>query len=498
MGYANANNKNRPPTLSQSHSTPNAEHSREKKTSVLLLHPVHSGEANRSGHRDSPTPALAPNVLAEQLALANFAPIIVDEFWMFSRGEETRDATNWARVCSELITSREVVLLGVTMLTYFRRLAHDIIDLLKQAHPQLRIVVGGPHASAFPQAVLLQSDTINAAFIGEADASIVQVVKALLWNDEWPVGLVGIDCPERHLPDYQVVNIEDIAMPTYRHYPAPIRPGRVAIMSSRGCPTPFCTFCGITSGGGRFRQQSITRRRAELSQAVRLGVRAIEFHDSIFTLRPDLIEALFCRLDLGDIVEFYCHTRPNDITPRVLDMISQTGRRWRVFVGLESANTALRRDVLKSELDIDDFASNMRFAREVGISIGVFLIFGMPGEDFQSVQQTYQLLDACEPAEVFASPLKYIPGSVLYRQALSSGLITSTTLSDPNGPAGLYVAVGEALLDALAAVEVFNERFDRQRDHNRVEREQIGQLIADQNFINRVESLRLGLEGAVI
>jgi hypothetical protein len=106
------------------------------------------------------------------------------------------------------------------------------------------------------------------------------------------------------------------------------------------------------------------------------------------------------------------------------------------------------------------------------------------------MRATYELLEQCQPAEVFASPLKYIPGSTLHRAAVADGVLDVDTLIDPAGPPGVHVQHGEALLESLAAVEVFTSRFDRSREHNRVEQSYTRRLADPEQFALRVENLR--------
>lgn len=458
--------------------------------SVLLLHPVHSGSRPRPTHRLSPAPAAAPNILADRLEAGGIPSVVVDEFWMTTLGVDLSDPSAWVDECARLIDRNGITMVGVTMLTYFRSLAHEVIGALADHFPHLKFVVGGPHAAVHPDRIMHFTPQIDAVFTGEADNDIVDIVRFMSGSvANRPVGLTLRGRAPINVT-YQVVEPTAFSTPSYDHYAGSVSPDRLIMMTSRGCPTPFCTFCGITAGGGEFRIQEADPQRAALARAAEMGVTAVEFHDSIFTLKRERIDTLFAGVDLGGITEFYCHTRPNDITPEVVDALARTDRRWRVFVGLESADVKVRRSARKSALGMDAFLSNMRYASDHGVEIGVFLIFGLPGETTESIRHTYELLEECQPAEVFASPLKYIPGSTLHRRAVAEGVMGVDDLVDPDGPPGIYVPQGEQLFDALAAVEVFTERFDRSRAHNRVEQSYATRLEPQAGFRARVERLR--------
>jgi radical SAM superfamily enzyme YgiQ (UPF0313 family) len=470
---------------------------------ILLVHPVYSGTKKRSKHRSLPAPSLGVNHLATRLCSDGLKTYVIDDFFIMYRGGDPTFFDSWLSECVRVIKLYRISIIGVSILTHFRALAYDICQTIKKLYPHIKIILGGPHISTLGSYVLSHVQPFaDAIFVGEADNVITDVVKTVLSDDEECTipGLVFTNRPPRKWPVYQQVEVQHhVVMPTYRNYPDSISQfSRINIMTSRGCPTPFCTFCAIKNGGEKFRTRSFEQSRGEILQAVENGAKIIEIHDSIFLLSTKRIRSIFTGLNLGNISEFHCHTRPRDIRPEMLKIIAETGRKWKIVVGVESISQQLRKSICKSDTidkDTIELSNNIKLARELGIQIGVFLIFGLPGETVSDFRKTYNFIANTEIDDIFCTILKYLPGSQLFFDASVRGVISPNDFARPDGPITYYVPTGDNLLRALAAISIFSEDFPQVGEHNRLEFTHMEKIRKENRYWEIYKIVSEGLRG---
>lgn len=194
------------------------------------------------------------------------------------------------------------------------------------------------------------------------------------------------------------------------------------LYTSLGCPFN-CSFCINALFGKRtIRYRSVDRVVEEIDFLVNnYGVRNIKIADEMFALDEKRIANL-CdsiisrRYDLN----MWAYARVNTVSERMLGKMKEAGINW-VAYGFESGNDRVIKDVSKG-YSIDRVDEVVRMTRAEGIYICANFIFGLPGDDYDTMQQTLGLmLDInAEWANIYCA-MAY-PGSRLYRQALDQSL----------------------------------------------------------------------------
>lgn len=194
--------------------------------------------------------------------------------------------------------------LGVSVMTFQRKTAKKIIDLVRSLSPGVRMVVGGYDPSLAPEAY---ADTSygGADFIvrGEGEITFRELLRAIE-NQSGCNHILGLSYRSGdrffHNPDRPVSALErgEIRLPN--------RDARVldgytvlgrqvdVIETSRGC-TFDCRFCSIIEMRGRnFHTYPLDRVVADIRDARRHGARSIFIVDDNITLNVQRFEAL-CR-----------------------------------------------------------------------------------------------------------------------------------------------------------------------------------------------------------
>jgi radical SAM superfamily enzyme YgiQ (UPF0313 family) len=247
---------------------------------------------------------------------------------------------------------REVdpAVVGLSVMTFQRKTAKKIIELITSIRPSVRIVVGGYDPSLAPEAYTdPSSGAVDFIVRGEGEITFRELLRAIE-NEIGYDQIAGLsyrrgDCFDHH-PDRPVSRLDsdEIRLPNrdarvLSGYTMIGRPVDV-VETSRGC-TFDCSFCSIIEMRGRnFHTYSFDRVLADIRDARDHGARSIFIVDDNITLNVRRFEAL-CRAIID--------AKLNDIDYTVQAMTSaianhgqalgplmrQAGFRY-VFLGIEN------------------------------------------------------------------------------------------------------------------------------------------------------------------
>ena len=290
--------------------------------------------------------------------------------------------------------------------TYHR--TQRILQIVKSVNPRAWTVAGGPHASALPESVARDFDFV---IVGEGEKAILHLVQGL----ESRKSLPSILCepPVTNLdalpfPDYSLVDV-----PSYRRV---VDGGHsLSILSSRGCPYR-CVFCNSIVMGGhhrvRFRSAANVVEEICLLKA-KWGITSFRFQDDIFTLNlPRLREITVMLRDEG--ITYRCFGRLDRCKQETADLLYEGGCRHIAF-GMESGSPVILERMQKGQT-VDDIRQGIANAKASGLIVRVYLIVGFPGETWETVQDTVDLMLECTPDEFVVYPLIPYPGTLLYQR----------------------------------------------------------------------------------
>ena len=296
--------------------------------------------------------------------------------------------------------------------TYQRTL--EILDLVKKATPAAWTVAGGPHASALPGDV---ARDFGSVVVGEGEQAILHLVQALQAGDTPPRIVSGepvADLDNLPFPDYSLVDID-----SYRRVVAG-RPS-LSILSSRGCPYR-CVFCNsIVMGSGmrlRLRSAANVVKEIRLLKATR-NITSFRFQDDLFTLDLPRLREMTAMLRDEDIV-YRCFGRVDRCSKEVADLLYAGGCRHIAF-GVESGSPTILERMRKGQ-DPDHIRWGIANAKAAGLTVRVYLIAGFPGETWETVQETVDLMMECAPHEFSVYALIPYPGTPLYEQPETFGI----------------------------------------------------------------------------
>ncbi len=202
--------------------------------------------------------------------------------------------------------------------------------------------------------------------------------------------------------------------------------GMANVQTKRGCPFSCCYCTYPIIEGNRVRLRPIDEIMAELHELVdRYGVSYIYFVDDIFNYPPDFAGQL-CRAMVAErlSLNWSAFINPGFVTPSLLEAMREAGCDAVEF-GTDSGSPRMLESLGKS-FTVDAIRASSGLCREFGVDFAHYLLFGGPGEDEDSVRESFALMDEVAPTAVIAmTGIRVYPGTPLYRQALTDGIIAA-------------------------------------------------------------------------
>jgi radical SAM superfamily enzyme YgiQ (UPF0313 family) len=162
----------------------------------------------------------------------------------------------------------------------------------------------------------------------------------------------------------------------------------------------------------------------EFDKLVEMGVETIRIVDEMFLLNKKYYVPLCNMLKergYGKKVRMWAYSRVDTVTnPEVLELVRSAGIKW-LCLGIESSEKKVRLEVSKGKFEDVDIVKVVKQVEEAGIEVLANYIFGLPGEDLESMQKTLDLALELNTAGWNAYPAIALPGSQLYKDSYDNG-----------------------------------------------------------------------------
>ena len=312
---------------------------------------------------------------------------------------------------------------GLTCSTFNRGAVKRVCQWLHAAHPEIRIIVGGVHAS-FMYEQVLRSYGAHCVVIGEGETTLRELCAA--YDARIPLHTVQgiaflegeqvIITPRRE----PIADLDELPVPDYSFAADLIRQtGTGFLIGSRGCPVQ-CSFCSTSSyWGQKVRMNSPKRVVDEMEQLVRAyGVQKIFFHDDTFNLGLGRVREICSQILSRNLkVEWGASCRVTPVSEEMLKLMVEAGCRhicWGIESGSEKILTSINKHISREQIR---HAFELCRPHMDTLSVGAFVMVGNPGETEETINETVAFLNTLPMTDSPSSSLLYIlPGTALYQQ----------------------------------------------------------------------------------
>ena len=319
----------------------------------------------------------------------------------------------------DILRMEQPDIIGIsTMYTVFHDDYVELIELIKRHCPYARIVVGGNHASSFPEKML--DGGADQVVMGEGEEAMLAIANGEKSRVVHRPFIESLD--SLPLPDYSFIEFEryiEVNNPFSMRMPV------AGMQTSRGCPMDCC-YCSANGVWQRvWRAKSPWNVVNEMSMLVDLwGVREIHFLDDNIAVNKDRLKNI-CR----EIIKRKLNVKwatPNGIPywlldEETLDLMKESGC-YRLTFGIESGDPKVRNYIGKN-FSLQKAEEVISYANRIGIWTVTTNIIGFPYETGEQVQRTINFAKDC--GTDFACFFTLLPhaSSRVYQDFLREGLI---------------------------------------------------------------------------
>jgi anaerobic magnesium-protoporphyrin IX monomethyl ester cyclase len=393
---------------------------------VLITHSYHLPYDPKQVRKMQPYPPLgtlyaASALKAEDISVAVFDTMLEEPNSGFAA------ALDQQRPRLVVIYEDDFNFLSKMCLTRMRELAWQ---LAREAQKAGAVVIA--HGSdATDQAELYLRNGVDFVLLGEAEQTLVDLCSALLSNRSHLdiAGLVYLDSAGNFLqgrgkapknaswnmlprPSRELIDLEPYRQAwtsAHGHF-------STNVVASRGCPYQ-CNWCAKPISGDKFQIRAAHIVAAEIRELKEVyGVQHIWFGDDVFALNhhwvhdfADEIESLQCRLP------FKIQSRADLMTRTATVADLKRAGCAEIWMGVESGAQKVL-NAMDKGLRVSDVISARARLSEADIRSCYFLQFGYPGETWEDIQETIELVRNTRPDDIGISFSYPLPGTIFYER----------------------------------------------------------------------------------
>jgi anaerobic magnesium-protoporphyrin IX monomethyl ester cyclase len=405
---------------------------------------------------EPPTWAL---LLAESVRVKGFSPAILD-------CDAERLTITQALVRIKDISPRLLVFVvygqnpnsGTTSMVGAIKLAHEV----KETYPEYPICFVGSHVSALPLEVLA-NNSVDIVLLNEGVYALLNLLKSNLKDDLPKIKGIGykkngpgsfktpfLNSPEivvpqdrmdQDLPGYawDLLPFRSKPLDLYRahfwhaNFDHDQRTPFAAIYTSLGCNFA-CDFCMINivnrsdngddidashSKGMRFWSPEWVGR--EMAKLAKIGVRTLRLSDEMFFLNRKYYEPILQHvIDNKYDFNMWAYSRVDTVRPGALELFKKAGVNW-LALGIEAGNQKVRQEVSKGSFKEVNIRDVCEAINKHDIKIISNYIFGFPGDNLDTMQETLDLALELNTEMANMYPCQALPGSPVYHEAKKNG-----------------------------------------------------------------------------
>jgi len=336
----------------------------------------------------------------------------------------------------ELIVKYRPEVVGLTAMSFQFATAKKIADYIKGLNSNIKIVLGGYHATLMYNEICNTPDSVPFDFLirGEGDLCFNELLDAI--SEKRPVeNIPGVSFrrngafvhnPQRQLEDLDKINIPDRSKRIwngYKYYGFTLD----IVESSRGCIMP-CNFCSMDKMYGKtFRTFRIERILKDIGNAKQQGANFIIFSDDNFALDIKRFEALCDAIvDAGhNDIRYIIQASSTGIasSETLAKKMAKAGFRI-VFLGIENVSEENLKLMKKGNI-IEKTKQAVKRLNENDIMIVGGMIIGNPNDKEEDIARNYAFFVELQ-IDFFADQiLTPYPKTGMREELLHAGLVTN-------------------------------------------------------------------------
>lgn len=202
------------------------------------------------------------------------------------------------------------------------------------------------------------------------------------------------------------------------------------VITGRGCPNN-CSFCTASIYyGSKVRMRSAENVLDEVEEILKIQkIEDITFWADSFTFDRNYVLQICEGIKQRKLkFRWMCNARVDRVDPEMLKAMKETGCQIISF-GVESGDQKILNHIGKN-ITLQGIRQCLKWVRQAKIESAVHIIFGLPGETEETIQQTIKFVKEINPDYIqFYSAIPF-PGTRFYEEACRKGWITTKNWDD--------------------------------------------------------------------
>lgn len=332
-------------------------------------------------------------------------------------------------------------IIGISVFTVGFLPTINLIKLIKNWNPSIKIVLGHYHPSMEAENILRKyGDYVDYCVRGEGEYTFLELCEFLDKNeDEFPNHIKGLAFQDPNkktilTPDAPLImNLDALPFPDRKLIDFDYKwnfsgfdfskSKITSIVSSRGCPFN-CSYCACTKfAKRRFRPRSPENIVNEMLLIEEQGYTQLNFIDDNFTLQPKRTIKI-CQLIKKEKIDINWHTdgRVDQTSQDMLNWMRKAGCKS-IWYGFESANQRIL-DIYNKRTKVSQFYEAIHKARKAKIDliVGLFML-GAPTEKLDEVKNTINFAVNSDIDVPFFNVVEIFSGTKFWDDYNSNGII---------------------------------------------------------------------------
>lgn len=352
----------------------------------------------------------------------------------------------------KLAREYEPDVVGITSMTVTINNGLRIAEGIKQNLRNVKIAMGGVHASVQPKEVAADP-SVDIVVRNEGEYSFLEVV------EKWSAGEKVHDIPGTtleiegqivHNPSYpRITDLDSLPFPARDLMPMHIYKAglafppnirlRTLMYSARGCPND-CTFCASSTvwGSRKWATRSANNVLDEIESVIdEFGIYGFEFVDELTTLNKRRLTEFCNGIHNRGLhkIRWVCSSTVKQMDYETARMMKESGCSM-LYMGVESGSPEILKR-LNKRISTDEIIQAFQSARKAGLRTGACFMLGAPGETTETFRETIDLAKQIRPHKIALNIVTPYPGTAIYDDYVEKDIDLNwdeAFSSDPNTP----------------------------------------------------------------
>ncbi|MBI5235110.1 MAG: B12-binding domain-containing radical SAM protein [Deltaproteobacteria bacterium] len=332
----------------------------------------------------------------------------------------------------EIFKNTPVDLVGLTGMTPQVQDAHEIAARVKASRPDVRIILGGVHATLLPEQTLKEFPFFDILVIGEGEDTVVELSSRL--EDRLPYddvagiayrkdGSIVITPPRPRitnldsLPDHHAYYDFDFYL---KNNSFETSDKAISLIVSRGCPYN-CQFCATRNFWTlKYNNKSVDKALGEIRGVMRRGAEYIKFRDSTFVINKKWVRE-FCERIIKEKLRFRwaANARVDLVDYDLFKLMKKAGLDTICF-GVESGSQRML-DFYGKGVTIEQIEKAFAVCKRLRLRTGAYYMLGALTETREEMDATFRLAKRLNAAWSWCFLFMPLPGSELYQYYIDQG-----------------------------------------------------------------------------